>query len=115
MTTTVQVPIRQVETKFSVEALALNLKLKVGTTEVTTVTRGENVTVDIATNLDTTNDKVTLVVIDPDGIQKAVDGNGNVLANVPIAALKANGLSITGWNLGLYKIYIKTNASLSGT
>jgi|GEM_PF-5962192 len=101
------------ETKFSVEALQLSFKLKVGTTEVTTVTRDTNITLDITTNMDTANDTVHLMVIDPDNNQKTVDGNGNSLADVSLATLEANDLNTTGWNLGLYTIHIKTNASVS--
>ncbi|MDY6960011.1 MAG: hypothetical protein SVK08_12750, partial [Halobacteriota archaeon] len=101
------------ETKFSVEALQLNLKLKVGTTEVASVTRDTNVTVDITTNMDTTNDTVYLMVIDPNNNQKTTDGNGKSIANVSLATLEANGLNTTGWNLGVYTVYIKTNATVA--
>ncbi|MDY6964785.1 MAG: dockerin type I domain-containing protein [Halobacteriota archaeon] len=96
------------ETLLSVADPQLILKIKISGTEVSTVTRGANATLDIRTNLNTTHDCVTLVVKDSNGNLIPIDGNGNDLTKVNVSFLEANGLNTTGWDIDTYEIWLET-------
>ncbi|MDY6965191.1 MAG: PGF-CTERM sorting domain-containing protein [Halobacteriota archaeon] len=99
------------ETLLSVADPQLTLKLKISGSEVSTITRGVVVTLDIGTNLNETMDNLTLMVKDGDGNQISQDGAGNDLTEVNASFLETNNLNTTGWNIDTYQIWLETKST----
>ncbi|MBA7524550.1 hypothetical protein ES705_16691 [subsurface metagenome] len=103
-----------VNTSLAVEIPNIPLSLKVGTSEVSFIAVGTNLTIDTGGINLFDNDKVDLEIIDPDGFK--IDHNptdGQDFSNITVAALKAFGvatsnIATTGWKVGDYTFQIKT-------
>jgi hypothetical protein len=100
------------DAQLSVEDAHIPLKLKVGTTEVTTIAVGTTLTLDNnGINL-FPQDRVDLVVISPDGQIKYDVINNQRFTNISVSDLinwyGNGGLKTTGWKVGDYTFQIKT-------
>jgi len=90
--------------------LTIDLKLNGTTTSVSNVTAGQIVDVKVTTNLNDA-DVATIKLVDPDGNQWMVDGEGKNLRDIPISTIRGFSLNTTGFILGTWTVTVKTNAS----
>ena len=100
------------DAQLSVEDAHIPLKLKVGTTEVTTIAVGTTLTIDTSEINLFPEDRVDLVVICPDGQLKYDVINDQRFTNISVSDLinwyRNGGLKTTGWKVGDYTFRIKT-------
>lgn len=100
----------------AVSVAVMDLSLKVGTKEVSSIAVGTHLGIDFASNLDE-NDCVDLRIIDPDGIelnQNPADPNQkfndiNVTQLLEYESLdESKRINTTGWDVGDHKLWVKT-------
>jgi hypothetical protein len=97
-----------VPTVISVGEASMELKLKKGTTTVTSIPQGTRITVKFTSSLDP-NDGVTLKVTDPAGnIIKTNPADGTVFDKVNVAHVTDREINTAGWELGTYKFKVST-------
>ncbi|RZN37481.1 MAG: hypothetical protein EFT35_06150 [Methanophagales archaeon ANME-1-THS] len=96
------------ETTISIGETAMELKLKKGTTTVTSIPQGTRITVKFTSSLDP-NDGVTLKVTDPGGnIMRTNPADGTVFDKVNVSHVTDLEINTAGWELGTYKFQIST-------
>jgi hypothetical protein len=95
-------------TVISVGEASMELKLKKGTTTVTSIPQGTRITVKFTTSLDP-NDGVTLKVTDPGGnIMRTNPADGTVFDKVNASHVSDLEINTAGWELGTYKFKVST-------
>lgn len=101
------------DAQLSIEDPRIPLALKVGTVEVASIAVGTRLSIDTGGINLFPDDRVDLVVIDPDGVQIKTDVNGQQFTNITVKTLteefgSAAGIVTSGWKLGDYSFYIET-------
>ncbi|MBE0517283.1 MAG: hypothetical protein IBX41_07855, partial [Methanophagales archaeon] len=95
-------------TVISVGETTMELKLKKGTTTVTSIPQGTRITVKFTSSLDP-NDGVTLKVTDPGGnIMRTNPADGTVFDKVNVSHVSDLEINTAGWELGTYKFKVST-------
>jgi len=91
-----------------VSAPILNIDIVYDTTSISSTTAGTSVIFKTITNIPN-DDIVNIEIRDPDGDVLGIDGDKQVLRNVPISYIRNFNLNTTGFKIGVYTIQIKTN------